>query len=225
MKHIIKQFQSIDLKEWVESNEGTILQMNGPERWDYFHKDKKAPKKVLQKHILDEQGHICAYCNCRIHHNTPLDDEQLRLDHVLPKDRFPELALSSINIIGSCFGGERTRRKAERSCETRKKNHEIVAELDPTNEICENNVSFDIEGMVTSMDNKLQVTLNTILGLNHAQLKRKRKELISGLIEAIDQDDIQPSDELERYMTKSVENKFEPYAGVLISFIKQNYKI
>ena len=220
MKTIVKQAPPAEFQTWVDSLGEDVLSLSGEEQWDVLHKYSKV-KRALQEHLLKEQGFICAYCNGRVHRSNPQDDEQLRMDHILPKRNDRDSTLDASNIVGCCFGGDKTRRKAERSCDTRRKRHPLPDELNPTLDIHERTLIFDEEGGVSCTDKKLDKYVNENLGLNHAILVQKRK----GLIE--DVANLPPDEvlsELKDWQTKNNE-MYKSYAGVVITYLKQNYQL
>jgi len=203
---------------WVLTNANSLSQLSGDAQW------KKLPrhhKGKVQETLIEEQGHICAYCNRRIHkgRESPEDDDQLRIDHVKPKSKYPNQTFDYYNLIGCCFGDDRTPPPKEEHCDASKKNFEIPAALFPTNNTCESILMFTAEGEVISRDQAVEEAINTVLNLNCSKLVNYRKAVLEPLVE----EDIQPEDAkklVEYYQKMDSEGKLKPFCGVIIGYLR-----
>lgn len=70
------------------------------EREDWGNLSKEA-RNVLRHSLLTEQGHICCYCGQRI-----FFDRNIRLEHLNPREKFPEATFTYENLLASCAGGK-----------------------------------------------------------------------------------------------------------------------
>ena len=52
---------------------------------------------LLRKQVIEQEGRVCQECGCRI-----VDDHDLTVDHVLPRSKFPALALERSNLQVLC---------------------------------------------------------------------------------------------------------------------------
>ena len=119
MKYIEKQASSPDfLEQWKTRKSRQLSGKSGLEQWEVFKRNRA--NQQLRVFITKEQGYICAYCNRRIHAGEPEDDEQTRLDHLMPKGSYPDRTFDYYNIVASCFGNERAIKPREVHCESEK---------------------------------------------------------------------------------------------------------
>ncbi|WP_404691996.1 HNH endonuclease [Raoultella ornithinolytica] len=56
-------------------------------------------RKQIRKHYLKEQKNHCAYCRMYSHTSHGLSWD---IDHILPKDKFPQFLFQPLNLILSC---------------------------------------------------------------------------------------------------------------------------
>ncbi len=92
-------------------------------------------KEKIRKQLLEEQGHLCAYCMQRIYKET------MKVEHWHCQDRYPNEDLQYGNLLGVCQGNEGQRKQHE-TCNTRKKDEDL--RYNPANP------SHDVETMVTA---------------------------------------------------------------------------
>lgn len=220
MKHIQKAnpvpVKLNSFSNWVLANTISLSKLTGDAQW------KKLPthhKRKVQETLIEEQGHICAYCNRRIHKGAPEDDDQLRIDHIKPKSIYPPQTFDYYNLVGCCFGDDRTPPPNQQHCDASKKSLEIPVNLFPTNNTCESILMFTATGEVISRDSTIGHAVNTILNLNCNKLRRLRKETLEPLLE----DDIQPEDAkklIEHYQKIDSEGKLKPFCGVIIGYLR-----
>jgi uncharacterized protein (TIGR02646 family) len=67
--------------------------------WKRLGKQRNT-KRTLQKHLLSEQGHLCAYCEGRIG-LTPGD---VQIEHLEPREHQPARTFDILNMVASCMG-------------------------------------------------------------------------------------------------------------------------
>ncbi|WP_163593080.1 HNH endonuclease [Klebsiella variicola] len=56
-------------------------------------------RRQIRQHYLKEQGKHCAYCRMHSHTSHGLSWD---IDHILPKDKFPQFLFQPLNLILSC---------------------------------------------------------------------------------------------------------------------------
>ncbi|HBV7524186.1 MULTISPECIES: HNH endonuclease [Klebsiella pneumoniae complex] len=56
-------------------------------------------RKQIRQHYLKEQGKHCAYCRMHNHTSHGLSWD---IDHILPKDKFPQFLFQPLNLILTC---------------------------------------------------------------------------------------------------------------------------
>ena len=103
---------------------------------------------------MKEQGYICCYCGCKI------TEDNMIIEHLLPRSRYPNIELDYNNLLASCDGGRKKRTENNKINtqknniipkyrDSAKKNNEIKStSLMPK---CEESFSFDDEGKIYPM--------------------------------------------------------------------------
>ncbi len=210
---------------WVNDNAVPLGLLSGKEQWERFRVKKRNHKSNLQNTLIEEQGYICAYCNRRIHKGNPEDDEQLRIDHMQPKAGTPDpitVTFNYYNLIGCCFGDERTISSNSLHCDASKQDIVIPQVLFPTNITCEQVLIYTPVGEITTSDTSLLDAVENTLNLNCPKLKSARENAIKPYVDF----DIQPdeADEIIRkYLTPNPQNQLAPFCGAIIGYLRQNY--
>lgn len=132
-------------------------------------------KESIQKQLLKEQGHICAYCMKRI------NKQQMKVEHWHCQDKYPDEQLDYQNMLGACLGHE-GEPYSQQTCDTRKGNQRLKYNpADPSRciesrthflgngKIQSDEIEDDVDGQI-SFDRQL----NEVLNLNHPRLVKNR---------------------------------------------------
>lgn len=105
--------------------------------------DMDADVKIqLREALLKEQGHLCAYCMCRINGTG-----DVKIEHFAARTQDNELEYH--NLLAVCKGGEGGA-IAARSCDTKKENRPIF--ISPLNETDMHRIYYSNNGEIHSSD-------------------------------------------------------------------------
>ena len=219
MKYISKQANAPEfLEEWKHRRRRPLARKTGAEQWEMFKRNRA--NQQLRAFITEEQGDICAYCNRRIHPGEPEDDEQARLDHLMPKSSYPDRTLDYHNIVASCFGNERAERPRKVHCDSKKGKMELLEVLFPTNPACEIQFLVTDTGELIAENSEVQEAIENTLNLNHQNLIRLRSSVLAGFAEEIpDQEELESL--IQQYNSRDNSNRFKPFAGIVLNFLRQ----
>ncbi|MGL4533905.1 MAG: retron system putative HNH endonuclease [Fusobacteriaceae bacterium] len=152
-------------EEFKKRNENHI------KNWDDMNGYFEIKQELRAYMILEEQNFRCPYCETLIN-----DESEGSIEHIRPKDRFPQLFLSYDNFITSC--------QSNYSCDNFKSNSWDDNFIDPTKENPEDYFTYDIySGEIVPKHRdgiKKKKALKTIelLNLNHNNLKNMRRSFI-----------------------------------------------
>jgi hypothetical protein len=104
MKYIHKTNPPEIFKAWCDENKERLLQTceTGDEIWSKLKGDAK---KDLTSQLLDEQGHICAYCGVRIGKG---DENTFCVEHFVSKGLNKNQTLEYNNLLGCCKMSQKT---------------------------------------------------------------------------------------------------------------------
>jgi len=88
MKYIEKVAQPAILNQWINRVE--------PNNRNYNSLAVDPIKVEIQRILLDEQGHICCYCENKI------EIADSHIEHIRPQDKYPNLDCDYSNLLVSC---------------------------------------------------------------------------------------------------------------------------
>jgi uncharacterized protein (TIGR02646 family) len=138
-----------------------------------------APKGAMRKALREEQQQLCAYCMCHLKAPT---EEEMKIDHRVPRTAEADRVLDWSNLLGVCHGGE-GRPYKQQTCDTRKGDKQIP--FDPTLLQIEHQIRYTTTGRIEATDAKQQDSLDEILGLNNPELERARRETLDEFVRAM----------------------------------------
>lgn len=210
----------IHIKKGVPPRTFTDFTLHNPNL--HFDDMPSEVKQALREALLQEQGHLCAYCMSRI------DADNSKIEHYIPRNADNELDYK--NLLAVCRGNEGQPRRAQH-CDTRKGN--AIVHIDPQQEEHIAQLSYKSDGTIfAKCKSDFENDLNEILNLNDESgyLKYNRKQALNALKVYIHKHlgDKTASAAflrrvLEHYKTKS-EGNLTPYCGILIDYLKQRLR-
>ncbi len=213
MKYIKKGDEPEDLAKFKAS---------ANEDWKPTYNDLRSKEKTnIHQNLLEEQGYICCYCGMRI------DKENSHIEHLKPRNSFPEEQLNYNNLLASC---QREREKNEpQHCGVKKAEwydqNLIVSPLEPhcsdfflytgSGEILPTNVLEREIAAVTTIDK---------LGLDINKLNAMRREAIDGILEAVDNlEQLEIQQLLNSFDKLDNQGKYAPFCAVITYIIKEYF--
>lgn len=113
-------------------------------------------KTQLRNSLLAEQGHLCAYCMCRIK-----GENDVKIEHWSPRN--PENELDYNNLLAVCYGNEGFP-KEKQTCDTRKGSD--VISISPLNESDMRRIYYLNSGEIHSTDANADRDMQNTLNLN-----------------------------------------------------------
>ncbi len=126
--------------------------------------------------LLDEQGHLCAFCMRRILRRG------MKIAHWAPRsdEASKHLVLAWDNLLGACQGGDGGPRE-QQHCDTAQGNTALKANPADRAQRCEHLFRYLPDGTITSDDEDLRRDIET-LRLNYKPLQTLRKQVIDRLL-------------------------------------------
>jgi len=179
-------------------------------------------KDVIRKQLLDEQGHLCAYCMGRI------KPETMKVEHWLPQKGHTEMQLAYANLLGVCNGNE-GQAPANQHCDTHKGSQLIrYNPADPKHRI-EDKIQYLGNGIIKASEAAFDSDLDKTLNLNIRRLRINRIEVIDAVKQVLARKPgTRSKAQVEKYLDKwqlSAKNgKRRPYAGVAIYWLTRYAK-
>ncbi len=213
MKHIKKNQPPQDFIQWKNS-ENEDWQPN----WNNFQKPEK---KSVHDSLLQEQGFICCYCGQRI------SREISHIEHLKPRNQYPDLTLDYTNFIASCQGeSEETPPPIPVHCGHKKAEwYEETLMVSPLNNKCADFFRYTDDGQIlpTTDSNKQEAAKETIkrLALDINKLKKMREKAIEGLgIDTLD-DDNEIKKLIDGFEQMNTNGEYEPFCSAIVYILKQ----
>ncbi len=179
-----------------------------------------AVKADLRESLLNEQGHLCAYCMSRINANT-----KVKIEHF--SARTPENELQYQNLFAVC-GGNEGQKYSLQTCDTRKGNRKL--HINPLNPIDMSTIKYNNDGTIHSTDPVYESELHSVLNLNcpNGYLIANRKTAIQTIRNELSK--LRPGQDrkvlLEKLWKAYSEPKIElePYVGIIRWYINKQLR-
>lgn len=131
-------------------------------------------KNEIKLSLLQEQGHLCAYCMARITLET------MKVEHWACQSNFPLQQLDYSNLLGCCMGGEGSK-YVEQTCDSRKGNKALKYNPSNPQSRIDSLIKYDGQGVISSIDEEFSVELNTVLNLNKERLIENRRSILKSI--------------------------------------------
>lgn len=173
--------------------------------------------------LLDEQGYVCAYCECRI---TAARDAH-RVEHVKCRKRYPELQLDYQNMVACCSGNMRGLSHCDRS----KGDRDIS--FTPIDTRVADSIFYENSGTIKSRNSLWDDEFNHVLNLNLSIIKSNRRKTLMGVIAELNRRKVLwRKGDIERMIEKwesrhprSINgqrwSEYYPYRGIVIYYLKK----
>lgn len=199
-----------------------------------------ADKQIILKSLMEEQGHLCAYCMRRIPDERELPDEidPVTIEHWFPRNPSTkeerEQGLDYTNMFAVCSGnrGRRhTRRPRDLTCDAKRKDSYPQLTLNPCDPATLKSIKYKENGEMFSENPAIQDDIKVKLNLNciseSVQLPESRKKVLEALQTELPLDDPQKTLEYCIAFLKMLEEETDPkteYSGILFWWLKEYIK-
>ncbi len=191
-------------------------------------------KTLVTNSLAREQGHLCAYCMCRISkdENTP-EKEIATIEHFLPVAKTPTneawRALDYDNFYAVCPGNEKNnqyRGKSKLTCD-KHRNDALFKKINPSDESSLSTIFYSMSGEISATDPDVKHDLTVILNLNtpKSPVLAERKATLDTLIVQLNNYRSSGGD-IYKYCEKALKyymgqkDPKTPYVGILIWYLK-----
>lgn len=165
-------------------------------------------KKDIRQQLLEEQGHLCAYCMSRI------SERKMKIEHYESQSLHVEKQLDYGNMLGVCKGGEGL---GYATCDTARTPENL--KVNPQQEQSVKLINYRPDGTITSDDDDIKHDLQFSLNLNHPYLKHNRREANNNFIRILEKkrSGTWKKTQLETIRKSLVEQeKRMPYCGIIL---------
>lgn len=219
----IKKGREPDKLLWYRQQEGAS-----------YEQMEKSVKEELLDRLIQEQGHLCAYCMTKIPETRELPNgvPAVTIEHWLPRNPNEKInvgqGLDYKNMFAVCSGRRGCGNEAVMTCDARKGNSRI--KVNPLDESTLSGIIYNSNGIIKSSDSMIDNDINTRLNLNGemTSLPENRKQVLETLIR-----DVQKrcgTGDISLYCQRRLKNILEmddpkmPYVGIIIWWLKNHIK-
>ncbi len=198
------------------------------------YKTLKNPLKTeVLNNLVEEQGHLCAYCMCSIpRRNLDPQISAITIEHFIPESpqdsRDVGQGLDYSNFLAVCNGN--TAKKGKRkyidlTCDSHRGNKEFK-KINPCIPNTLSNIFYTMDGVIGATDPDVKEDIENILNLNcpNSPLVSERKEALTQLTN--DMGYMEDKSELLLYCKKRLDafsnepGRRTEYVGILIWYLK-----
>lgn len=187
-------------------------------------------KQDVIRHLLSEQGYICAYCMKRI--ETGYGKHRATIEHFIPQAISTEAQrLNYHNMVAVCWGNRNADSNEDKTCDARRGSlpipEQTMKKINVLNANTLSSIEYSSDGTIFSKDADVDEDLNKRLNLNcrSIDLKNCRLEALRSMQRKINQ----------RYYGKTAPKEYfrkllafyqeqgekTPYCGILIAWLEK----
>ena len=200
-----------------------------------------AEKRVVLESLMQEQGHLCAYCMRRIPDERERFEgiEPVTIEHWLPQNPHDHIergqGLDYTNLLAVCSGNRTPRNKKHKprdlTCDARRKGSYAQLTLNPCDADTLKSISYRENGEMDSTDPAVKDDIVVKLNLNcvsaGVQLPETRKRVLETLQSELPADDKEATLERCKEFLKMFEDEKDPkteYVGILLWWLRDYIK-
>lgn len=219
----------IEIKKGREPDQ--LIRYRQQENASYEQMDKDV-KEILLEKLLEEQGHICAYCMRRIpeKRTLPAGVMPVTIEHWFPRN--PESkkdvgqGLDYRNMFAVCSGNRGCGNKEGLTCDARRGNAPI--KVNPCDVETLRGITYTSTGRIQSSDSEIDEDINKRLNLNSESisLPENRKQVLQALIDDVRKNhgtgDISLYCRRKLEQIRSVDDPKMPYVGIMIWWLEKH---
>lgn len=219
----------IEIKKGRETDK--LLRYRQQEGASYEQMDKEVKEELLEK-LLEEQGHICAYCMRRIPERRALPNgvAPVTVEHWFPRN--PESkedigqGLNYRNMFAVCSGNRGCGNKEGLTCDARRGNESI--KVNPCDAETLRGITYTSSGRIQSSDPEIDEDINERLNLisESISLPENRKQVLQALVDDVRKN--HGTGDISLYCRRKLEQLRDagdpkmPYVGIMIWWLEKH---
>ena len=194
MKQIVKNPEPSTFIEWKEE-----WRRNGIEPgWEEL--DGKPMKQTVKTALLEEQGGLCCFCECRV------ETDSGHIAHLFDRYNHPALALDYDNMLYSC---PENPHNVPQTCGHAQKDR--LLPISPLNEDCETHFAYSQDGDILGKNANAHETIR-VLNLNGSKQLCESRRLVYE--ETLDNKETLSPDEFTLWVNSELNRRdgmFQPF--------------
>lgn len=179
-------------------------------------------KDDIRARLLQEQGHVCAYCMRRI------KVENMKVEHFKCQHAHGYLQLDYVNMLGCCNGNEGQSFKNQ-TCDTKKGSQELRYSPAINGPYIESKINYLSNGRICSSDPDLNSDINVVLNLNSSRLVSNRYNAQKGIENILSKrNGTRSKKEIEslinKYSNININGCYHEYYGIILNYLQRKLK-
>ncbi len=201
-----------------------------------YNKLRNPLKKQVREALMQEQGHLCAYCMCRIPDEQILENDQnvsrVCIEHWQARSQKnvtgENKGLDYNNMLAVCSGNVNMRKKRYYTCDRKRGDRPLT--VNPLVAATLETIFYHEDGRIESRDEAINRDLQETLNLNCCDggmtLPTNRKKALDSMQEELYKlggDFYENCQEQLAFWTEEADPK-TPYVGIIISWLKESLK-
>lgn len=227
MIEIKKRKEPLVLTEYKKKPTASYQNMHGAPSGKYDLEGNEIDVyHVVLNSLMEEQGHICAYCMRRIPEKR--GKTRASIEHIAPQSKTDKLkALDYNNMLAVCSGNRDAGSLDEKTCDAHRGNDKL--DLNPTKKVTLSTIRYRSNGRIYSDDENINRQLNEVLNLNSKtrDLICLRKSALNRMQVVIKQKNQEGNKEyykrlLAMYQQNSTQKS--EYVGILIHWLEKQLR-
>ena len=205
---------------------------------DEGYKSLRNPlKEQVRKALMEEQGHLCAYCMRRIPDERILEEDEhlsnVYIEHWQARGAENKSGenkgLDYKNFLAVCSGNEKApgagkHKRRFFTCDKKRENAPL--KINPLDAKTLENIYYSSEGIMKSTDPEIDYDINTHLNLNCSTEAVTLPENRKRVLDTLQEDIINQGGDLKQncidqlHMWENEEDPKTPYSGIVIWWLK-----
>lgn len=195
---------------------------NEPQSWIDYRKTPGvaySPSPDLRISLLEEQGHICAFCMRRIPVQDHAVKEHSKIAHLLSRTNHESKQLHYNNMVLSCPGNI----DGNPHCDNAQGSTDITIPIFSSK--FQNSINYSSkDGKIQSNNNEWDHQICDVLRLNNKLLMSNRTQTLDGVIQVLNSrswSERELKRQLEKWENNDKSGKKHPFCGIVIWYLKK----
>ena len=210
----------IELKKEISKGKSfeAVIENLKTQNKDVDFYDSISNKEPIRTSLLNEQKNLCAYCMASISKND------MKIEHFKSQSVYPHYQLDYSNMLGCCKGNEGKPNKLQ-TCDTHKGNMDLSLNPSVKADFEKMKLIYFEDGTISSLDDSFRAELDSVLNLNAAFLKAKRKEMIDSAKQQLNYKNNSRSKAFIEKLIQKYKTQHKPYYGAAVYYLEKKLKI
>jgi uncharacterized protein (TIGR02646 family) len=179
-------------------------------------------KSEIRDGLLQDQGHLCAYCMQRI------KAHKMKVEHWQSQSACPSRQLDYANMLGCCMGNEGNPHR-QQTCDTHKGNLPLKYNPAQLSHAVQSKIRYKGDGRVDSTDSEFAQQIENVLNLNQTRLVSNRLAVLDEIQRQLSKKTGQRakseiSQQIEQAKKLNDKGQLRPFSGLILNYLSKRLK-